>query len=243
LQLQGGSTATTTTGNITGNVNMLSGSTLNLGANLSLSGAMDVKGTGSVVNMNGNNISAGTIYLGWNEQLVVTVNRGTTPGSLSATSFLVYGQDLNLLASDQVTNFYLNDASTTFNSGASVSYLDLLGGSTATTTAAGNITGAVSVFSGSTLNLGANLSPSGSLDVEGTGSTMNAHGYNISANQFTLGSNGTVGVSVANVGQVNVNQLVLATGSTLSIQGGAVGSLLSLSGNSVLTVHQTNGTV
>jgi len=47
---------TTATGNVTGNVSV-SGSTLNLGANLSISDELDVEYTGSVLNMNGNNIT------------------------------------------------------------------------------------------------------------------------------------------------------------------------------------------
>ena len=152
LNLSGGSSATTTTsGNVTTNVNVFSGSTLNLGANLTLTGTMDVEDTGSVVHMNGNNISATTILLGWYDNQAVTLDRGTTPGSLSATNLYVYGQTLNLLPSDNINTFYMSNGATTLNNNVAVSTLVLEAGSTGTTMTSGNVTGSVSVLTGSTL--------------------------------------------------------------------------------------------
>jgi hypothetical protein len=197
LQLQNGSTATTTaTGNVTGNLFMYSGSTLNLGANLDLTSNLDVEDSGSVLNMNGNNISANVFQLGWNDDVAVTLNRGTTPGSLSASTLEVYGQTFNLLAADTVTNFYLADGATTLNSGVAVSQLQLENSSTGTTTTSGNVTGNLFVYSGSTLNLGAKLSISGELDVENTGSVLNMNGNNISAGIIELGYADDVAVTL-----------------------------------------------
>ena len=160
---------TSATGNVTGNVNVLSGSTLNLGANLSISGSMDVENTGSVVHMNGNNISAATVLLGWYDGQPVTLDRGTTPGSLMATNLYVgTGSTFNFISSDSVSNLTQS-------------------GATVTTAAVGNVTGNVNVDSGSTLNLGANLSLTGSLDVEQTGSVVHMNGNNISAATILLG--------------------------------------------------------
>ena len=165
---------------MTSNVNVFSGSTLNLGANLSLTGTLDVENTGSVLNMNGFNISAPTILLGQFGLQSVTLDRGTPPGSLTATDLYVAVNTFNLLASDNVTNFHLNNATTTLNSGVAVSFLDLIAGSTATTTTSGNITDLVNVHSEArSLILGANLSITGGLDVDGASTILLAHGFNI----------------------------------------------------------------
>jgi hypothetical protein len=227
---------------VTGNVSVSSGSTLNLGANLSLSGSLDVENTGSVVHMNGNNISASSILLGWDSNQAVTLDRGTTPGSLTASNLYVADNTLNLLPTDKVTNFFLSNSTTTLNSGVAVSSLTLVNGSSGTTTTTGNVTVSISVGGGGTLNLGANLNLTGNMDVEGAGSTVNAHGFNITAGTLTLGSNEPYAVSATNVGSIQLTNLYLGNGSTMSIQGGVVNNLINLSGNSVLTVNQTNGT-
>ncbi len=248
LDVYSGSTATTAaTGNVTSSVNVYSGSTLNLGANLNLSSfspVLDVENTGSVLNMNGHSISSDYILLGWNDSQAVTLDRGTTPGSISANLLEVYGGGgtFNLLPSDKVGFFALSDGSTTLNSGVAVGSLSLQNSATATTTSSSNISGDVTVTTGSTLNLGANLSLTGSLDVENTGSTVNAHGFNITAGTLTAGYYSTGAVSVTNVGSILLDDLYLGHGSTMSIHGGVVNDLINLGGNSVLTVLQTNGT-
>jgi len=196
LTLNASTGTTTAAGNITGNVSVYGTtattgpSTLNLGANLTLSGALDVRDN-STVNMNGNNISANSIFLGYFDGQPTTLNRGTTPGSLTADNLYVANQNFNLLASDSITNFTLTNGSTTLNNGVSVSGLSLTN-ATATTTAANNVTGNVSVYGTtattgpSTLNLGANLTLSGALDVRDN-STVNMNGNNISANSIFLG--------------------------------------------------------
>ena len=63
-----------------------------------------------------------------------------------------------------------------FGTGDAVSYLRLDNGSTATTAATGNVTGNVDVYSRSTLNLGANLSLSGYLNVQDSDSVLNMGG-------------------------------------------------------------------
>src|SRR5208337_1917378 len=124
-----------------------------------------------------NALAANSIYLGYYDGEPVTLNRGGAGGTLTATNLLVGNTTFNLLSTDSVTNYYLNNATSTLNS--SVSSLQLVSGSNATTTAAGNVTGGVQVFSGSTLNLGANLNLSGSLDIRDLGTTVNAHGFGI----------------------------------------------------------------
>jgi hypothetical protein len=248
----GSSVGTTTSTNVTGNVSVFSGPTLDqgsafyLGANLNLSGTLDVENTHSALFLESYNATANTIYLGWNDQQTVTVNYGG-PGNtstLTANNLYVYGggNTFDLSPGDSITNFYLGNANTTLSSGVAVSSLTLENGSTASTTTTGNVTGYASVLSGSTLTLGANLSLSGNLDVEGAGSTLNGQGFNISANQFTAGYSTAGAVSVSRVGLLNLNQLDIGNGSTMTITGGVVNDLISLTGGSVLTVDQTGGT-
>ncbi len=241
LSLTGGSSATTAaTGNVTGNVQVYSGSTLNLGASMSLTGSFDARDTGTIINLNGNALAANSIYLGYYDGEPVTLNRGGAGGTLTATNLLVGNTTFNLLSTDSVTNYYLNNATSTLNS--SVSSLQLVSGSNATTTAAGNVTGGVQVFSGSTLNLGANLNLSGSLDIRDLGTTVNAHGFGITANSLLVGFYDTQPVSLINNGTVNVANLYVGNGSALTLHGGdVVSSLLSLTGGSTLTVQQVNG--
>jgi hypothetical protein len=132
------------------------------------------------INLNGNALAANTIYLGYFDRQPVTLNRGGAGGTLTATNLEVGNNTFNLLSTDSVTNYYLHNATSTLNS--SVSFLHLENGSNATTSAAGNVTGGVEVFSGSTLNLGGNLNLSGNLDIRDLGSTVNAHGFGITAN-------------------------------------------------------------
>ena len=241
VTLTGATLSTAVTGNITGNISA-NNSTLNLGGNLNLTGTLDVEQTGSAFHMNGNNISAYQIELGYGYGQGVSVDRGTTPGSISATYLYVAGSNFNLLPSDNVNTFYLSNGSTTLNNSVAVTNLYLENSATGTTTSSSNISGNVSVSSGSTLNLGGNLNLTGNMDVEGAGSTVNAHGFNINAGQLTVGYFNPYAVSVTNVGSILLNSLYLGNGSTMSIQGGVVNSLINLGGNSVLTVNQTNGT-
>ncbi len=243
LNVFSGSTAATTAGgNVTGNLNVLSGSTLNLGANLSLTGSLDVENTGSVVHMNGFNINAPTILLGQFGNQAVTLDRGATPGSLSATDLYIAQITLNLLPSDNVTNFHLNHSTTTLNSGVAVSFLDLINASTATTTTAGNVTGLVNVHDGSTMNLGANLNLTGDLDVNGAGSILKGHGFNLNLHQLTVGFFGPGTATVSDVGTANLFSLFMGHGSSMTIDGGTVSSSINLGGGSILNVVETGGT-
>ena len=81
-----------------------------------------------------------------------------------------------------------------------MSYLQLNNGATATTTATGGVTGSADVYSGSTLTLGANLTLSGYLNVQDSGSTFDMGGHSITANQLLLGWNGSSAVTLHNRG-------------------------------------------
>jgi hypothetical protein len=126
------STVTTAaTGNVTGNTGVFSGSTLNLGANLSLgSSQLDVENTGSIFNLNGFNVSAATILVGQFTDQTVTVQRGATPGSLTATDLYVAANTLNLISSDAITNLHLSSSALVTTPATTLSLLSLTGGST-----------------------------------------------------------------------------------------------------------------
>jgi hypothetical protein len=222
LNLYSGATGTTAaTCNVTGSIMDYSGSTLNLGANLSLSGSLDVENTGSVLNMNGQSLNAGTILLAWFVGPAVTVQN---QGTVQATDFyLGNGMAYNFLATDVVSNLHLN-------------------GATATTATTGNVTASATVDGGGTLNLGANLNVSGSLDIL-NGGTVNAHGFGITSNQLTVGYFGSSAASLINTGLVQANFFFMGNGSTLTLHGGdVVNDSITLQGGSVLNVQQTGGT-
>jgi hypothetical protein len=90
----------------------------------------------------------------------------------------------------------------------------------ATTTPAGNVTGGVEVFSGSTLNLGADMTLTNNLDIR-DGSTVDAQNHAITANQLLVGffdTNSEIslnGGSVLTVAQTGGTGLTL-NGTTLS---------------------------
>jgi hypothetical protein len=242
LVLENSTNATTSaTSNVTGNATVESASVLICGADLVLSGTLDVENSGSAVNAAGHKISAETIYLGWNDNQPVTLNRGSTPGAINATNLYVAAETFALIPVDTVTNFYLSSATTTLGSGISVATLTLQNSSNGATTAAGNITGSLEIESASQLTLGANLTLSGNLDLQGSGSSLDGHGYSITADQLTAGYQTTGTVSVADVGTISLNDLYIANHSAVSIDGGNVGDLISIGGVSTLGVLQTGG--
>ena len=137
--------------------------------------------------MNGNSIAASSIYLGWYDGEATTLNRGTVPGTLTATNLYVGNQTLNLLPTDAVTNFNLTNANSTLNSTVSVSMLGLQNGSVATTTAAGNVTGGALAWDWQYAQPRRCVNLSGSLDVRDTGTTINMNGNSIAASTIYLG--------------------------------------------------------
>ncbi len=188
LVVETGSSATTAaTGNVTGNVAVYGGSTLNLGANLSITQTLDVRDTNTAINMNGHSITANDIYLGWYDGQAVTLDRGGAGGTLTANVLRVGNESFDLLSTDQVKALFLTNATSTLNSGVSVGTLGLASNSTATTTETGNITTQVQISSGSTLNLGANLNITGNFGVQDTGSVVNMNGHSITAQAVLLG--------------------------------------------------------
>ena len=174
---------------------------------------------------NGNGTS-GTLDLGGNALTITgslaigqsggagTLNEGG--GSFTAQNAYVYGSGNSL-------TFGANDA---------VSYLQLNSGSSATT-AAGNVTGKVNVLTGSSLNLGANLSLTGNLNVQDSGSMLNAQGHAITASNLYLGWNGSSPVSVTNLGLVTATNLYIANGTAVTLNSSNLGNATVVAGSSL----------
>ncbi len=201
LQLNGGSSATTaSSGNVTGKLEVFSGSTLTLGANLTLSNEINVQGSGSTLNMAGYSLNAQTVTFGYNgigSPPVTIENRG----AITATYLYTGNGNFNINSGDSITNYYLSHGTTTLN--GSVTNLELDSNSAATTTATGAPTANASVYTGSTLTLGANLTLSSTLDVEGTGSTFDMGGHTLNANFVGFGFSGTTPVTIENRGAID----------------------------------------
>ena len=90
--------ATTLSGSVSSSVNLYTGSTLTLGASMTLNSYLDVE-QGSTLNMAGYPLSAPTVYLGWGYNQPVSVLNG---GPISTNNLYVGG-------SSTVTSSGLND--------------------------------------------------------------------------------------------------------------------------------------
>ena len=120
LSLNNSSTVTTTAvGNVTGNVNIYSGSTLTLGADMTLSGNMDIRDTNTTVDMAGHSLMRDCVILGWYGGVPTLLNRGR----LTASSLAVSNQTFDLNATDSVSNFSLSAGTSTLNTPLSGLYL------------------------------------------------------------------------------------------------------------------------
>ena len=176
-----------------GNLYVGNSSTLTLapGVPMTLTGTLDVE-QNSTLNMQGNPLSAATVYLGLNGgQKATVLNVGPiTAGSL----YVVNSSTLTLAPGAPMTLSYsiVVDSGSTLNMG--------VGG----TLSANNVT----VADGSTLTLGASTSLGGALWVDPT-STLNMHGNPLTAFSVSLGvSNGTAATVLGRAG-ITTNFLML----------------------------------
>ena len=183
LTLSYTSQATTTpSGNVGGYVSLDLSSSLTMGAAMTLTGNLDLERS-STLDMAGHPLTANVVQLGWNNNLPYTLlNRAP----ITATYLEVGLGTFNLSASDNVTNFYLDYASSTLSS--SVSNLTLSYTSQATTTPAGNVGGSVSLDLSSSLTMGAAMTLTGNLDLERS-STLDMAGHPLTASVVQLGWN------------------------------------------------------
>ncbi len=244
---------TVSTGNVTGTVSVYNGSKLTLGADMLLSGQFNLYSTGSTLDMGGDKLSASSIYLGWSGGVPTLANRGP----LLASNLYVANQPFSLSPSDSAANLYLSNVGLGSLGGHSVSTLSLSNTSALTTTLTGSVTGNASIYSGSKLTLGADMTLSGNFDLEDSGSTLDMGGHKLSANYIYLGWNDGVAVNVANVGPLNATNylyvygtainppalnagnLYVEYGSTLNLPTSGTASSLTLAYSSALTTVST----
>ncbi len=142
---------------------------------------------------------SGTLVLGSNKLTVsgnIELGNGGT-GSITESGGSFTAGGLSLLSSTSSITLGSNDA---------VSYLQVNDGSSATTSATGNVTGSVDVFAGSTFKMGAALSLPGYLNVE-NGSTLNVGNNAIAVNQVYLGWNGSSAVNINQLGNLTATSL------------------------------------
>lgn len=241
LFAENGSTVTTTAGgSATHTVGIQSGSTLNLGADLASSNFIEFRYADTTFNLNGHAVTSNLIFLGWYDNEPVTINRGGPGGTFHALELFVANNSFDVLANDQVQDFYLHSATSTL--GSNISSLQMENGSAVTTTSVGTIVNSVDIASSSVLNLGADLSILFSpLTVIDAGSSINANGFNVNAFSVTLGVGGSGAVAVNDVGTLTARSVSLDQGSSMTVHGGVINNLLSLQNGSTLTVLATNG--
>ena len=251
--VMGGSTINTVaSNNVSGGASVFeANSALNLGADLSLSGSLDIRGNAGVgqavatVDANGFSINANDIFVG----------RFGSEGALNNADqiiarrdFEVSGGTFTLDSNDSVArNVVASDGgSLNLDSATNAEGAMVMGGSTINTVASNNVSGGASVFeANSALNLGADLSLSGSLDIRGnagfgqTVATVDANGFSINANDIFVGRFGSEG-ALNNAENIQANGL-LVDSSSLNLGSGEdiVNALVRLENGSILTIEQS----
>lgn len=221
--LNSNSLTTTVNDIVTGNIGISSGSTLTLGGVLTVGDTIDLQGSGTNLNAQGFNINAAALYLGWHGAGATLANRG----NLTLGTLAVHNQPITLTPSDFVTQLLLSNTSTTLNPGVTISRLETYN-STTTNTTVGNITGSIllrsnstlslatglqlssdiEVASGSLVTLGGHITGAGAILLHDAGSTLNAQGFNITANELYLGWHGT-GATLTNRGNLTLGALAV----------------------------------
>jgi hypothetical protein len=226
--IQLGSGATTTvvnTGNVTQGVNVFNaGSQLTLAANLNLSGDVDLRGTAatpSTLDAGGFNISANNMFVGRFGEAGEVLNDGaiTLLGNIHVSRG-TFAFDAN----DTVAGGLFADFSATpvLHSSTQLDFIQLGSGATTTVVNTGNVTQGVNVFNaGSRLTLAANLNLSGDVDLRGTAatpSTLDAAGFNITANNMFVGRFGEAG-EVLNDGAITLSGNMHVSRGTFAFDG------------------------
>jgi len=209
------SLTTSHVGNIASDVSLKKASTLNLGADLKLSGNLGVNDS-ATLNMNAHGLEANSF---WFQNASRVVHQGTiNVGFLQAG-----GGFFSLGSADVVTSllFVFNDASLT-------------------TSSVGNIPQSAYVDKAATLSLGADLKGNGSIYVTG-GGTLSANSHGLEALRLQLGDASGAG-TLLNAGTVSVKALILDGGSSPVFGKGAdVYDAITITRGASLTVQQQPG--
>ena len=186
--------------------------------------------------------SANNVYLGYGSGADGTLK--LEGHALTITNSLVIGYDggTGVLKEDGGTfsaaSAYVEHGnSLTFETNDVVSYLQLSGGSSATTAASGNVSNGADILSGSELTLKTDTTLSGSLNVQDSGSVLNMKGNSLSATSLYLGWNGTSAVSVDNRGALTLSNLYVGNGMTFNVTASDSVTTANFGGGSNTTLH------
>jgi hypothetical protein len=224
LNIDRGSQATTTAaGYVAEFVQIDGGSKLTLGADMTLSGSLQLSGTGSILDMAGHALNANYAYLYAFAGVPTFLNRGP----MTIKNLEINNQTFDLNAADAVRNLTLNNAH-------------------ATTTSAGNVTDNVwmqgTIDAPSVLTLGAAMTLSIGIRFSDGNfwlndySTLDMAGHSLTAHGLSL-----YGGNVINHGQIVVDSINMY-GSTLTLHpGDLIDDYIDVSTDSALTVSQANG--
>jgi hypothetical protein len=196
--------------------------------------------------------AANNVYLGNGSGTNGTLDLGGN--TLTITSNLVIGQNGGTGTVNEgggsftAMNLYVENVNSfTFGANDAVQTLQLSGGSSVTTAAAGNITNGgfneSSVSGASTLTLGANLNMNnGILNVKDSSSKLDMGGFSLTGYSLLLGWNGSSAVTVANRGALTLTNLYVGNGLAFNINSGdSVGNFFLRGGAS--TFNATVGTI
>ncbi len=222
-------------------------SQLNLGADLLLSGDLELRGTAldsAVVNANGFDITARDIYIvRFGLQGIILYDNAIT----ATRNLEVSRGTFSLDANDSVANTVAASQGGTLNLHANTAALNAFvdTGGTLNTVSSTNLSNLVQVLGAdSQLNLGADLNLSSNVEIRGSATTaavLDANGFNVNAVQLDVGRFGLRG-DLLNDGMITVTNLSVDT-SSLSLSGGndIIANSLSVFNDSILTISQTVG--
>ena len=242
----GGTINTVATTNLsTGALLTEANSLLDLGANLTLTDDLDIRGTGATaatVNANGFDITARDIFIGRFSQAGDILNDGAITAN---RDLIVENNTFTLDANDSVARTVAAGNAGILNLDAATAAQDarVYGGGTINTVASSNLsTSILMTEQGSRLNAGADLVLSGNVDIRGTAAnvaTLDLQGNDLTADTLFVGRFSAAG-ELLNDGQVVATNVILDA-SSLILNGGndLISNSLQLQANSLLTVQQS----
>jgi len=234
LDVAGGSSVTTVSGDAANNVTVRQAATLTLGADLNVSSTASIR-ENATLNLDGNELAATNIDLG-----LSTINRGAG-GTLNASNELEVedaGNTYLANTSDTIGNRLRVDGNGTFDlngianfsvptlqigggtpgnlarSGGGtfdVTSLDIAGGSTVSTASGDAVSGSLTVRQGATLNLGDDLAPS-SVNVRESAMLNLPAGVSLTAASIDLGNNNSNPSATLRLGTAAGSATITGTG-------------------------------
>jgi hypothetical protein len=244
---------------ITNIVTVSHGSSFSIAQNLSLSDYLNIQDAGTTFDAQGHNlIATNQILLGWNGNGSPSL---LSRGTITTANLFVRNQNFQLTSADAVSTFTLATGTTNLSGAAAVNGLFLQTNAVGTIAATSNVVQRISVQSGSSLTLSADMNLSDYLDIRDSNTVVDAQGHNLTAsNQILLGWNGTGNPSLLNRGAIttpnlnvrnqsfqltsadSVGTFTLSTGTT-NLSGGAAVNGLFLQTNAVGTIAATSNVV